>query len=439
MNTTVHSKLLRYTVFCGFVSIILFQCLAFAPISFAAKDDSASKAQEVIILDQELFTIKESLGPYSPKSRAEHVKERIIKVIEQPDFDPSAFKVKITGENVNVVANNTVITTITKADADAAESDQLELAHQYLARIRSFIEANKAKRNFAELVEQVRWQNFSSNLLHVVTTPMALKVVTALIGFMVVMLTAYSVRNSLIKYFPDNSHKYTFSKFVEFIAYFVCLIFITVVFRDVLGNLAVILGAISAGVAFALKEVFISLAGWVAVAFGDLYKVGDRVELGGIKGDVIDITFMRTTLMELGEWVNGDLYTGRIVRTSNSVVFTAPLFNYSRDLPFLWDEIVITLKHGTDLNAARSVLVDVAQDVVGEYVNHAKVHWQMVKNKYVVEDEKLDPIVSLNVTASAFEYTVRYPVDFKERRSTKDKLFEAILERFAKAENIIMA
>ncbi len=420
-----------------FVALFVFFLLGVSCLPAEAKK-ADGKAEDVVILDQSIFTINESLGPYSPRSRAEHVKKRIIKVIEQPDFDPSNFKVKIAGNNVNVVAGDTVITTITPADAEAAETDQMELGHQYLAKIRALVEGNKAKRNFAELVEQVRWQNFSSNLLHMFSTPMALKALTAFLGFLVVMLFAYSIRNSFVKYFPDNSHKYTFSKVVEFAAYFICLIFATVVFRDVLGNLAVILGAISAGVAFALKEVFISLAGWVAIAFGDLFKVGDRVQLGGIKGDVIDITFMRTTLMELGEWVNGDLYTGRIVRISNSVVFTAPLFNYSKDLPFLWDEIVITIKQESDFALARQVLGEVAEEVVGEYVKLAKIHWESVKNKYLVEDERLDPIISLNITSSALEYTVRYPVDFKERRTTKDRLFEEIMKRFDKEETVIL-
>ena len=411
-------------------------CISMEPVE-ARK--SGGKPQDVVILDQTLFTIKESLGPYSPRFRAEHVRKRIIKVIEQPDFDPSNFKVKISGNNVNVLAGDTVITTITPADAEAAETDQMELGHQYLAKIRVLVEGNKAKRNIAELVEQVRWQNFSSNLIHLISTPIALKALTAFLGFLFVMLIAYSIRNSFVKYFPDNSHKYTFSKVVEFAAYFICLIFATVVFRDVLGNLAVILGAISAGVAFALKEVFISLAGWVAIAFGDLFKVGDRVQLGGIKGDVIDITFMRTTLMELGEWVNGDLYTGRIVRIANSVVFTAPLFNYSKDLPFLWDEIVISVKSESEISLVRQVLVDVADEVVGEYVKHAKLHWESVKNKYLVEDERLDPIISLNVSGTTLEYTVRYPVDFKERRVTKDKLFEEIMKRFKSHDEVVLA
>lgn len=412
----------------AFLALQIFQLVTQTAPVYARKH----KPADVVILDQKLFEIKKSLGPYSPSARARHVKSRIVKVVEKKDFDPSNFKVAISGDNLNVMAGDTVITTITKADAQAEGVEQMELGHQYLARIRAFIEANKAKQNFAELVEQVRWQNFSSNLLHILSTPMSLKVGVALLGFLIVMLVGFSIRKSFVTYFVDNSHKYTFTKVVEFSSYFFCLIFTTVVFRDELGNLAVILGAISAGVAFALKEVFVSLAGWVAVAFGDLYKVGDRVQLGGIKGDVIDITFMRTTLMELGEWVNGDLYTGRIVRTANSVVLTAPLFNYSRDLPFLWDEIVVKVKSDSDLKLVRAIMGEVADEILSEYVGEAKMHWESVKDKYLVEDEKLDPIISLAVSADTLEYTLRYPVDFKLRRTTKDLLFEKIMEKIKK-------
>ena len=95
-------------------------------IAPALAKKSAEQPADVVILNQTLFTIRESLGPYSPKSRAEHVQTRIIKVLEQPDFDPANFKVSIAGENVNVMAGSTVLTTITRSDADAADAESTE-------------------------------------------------------------------------------------------------------------------------------------------------------------------------------------------------------------------------------------------------------------------------------------------------------------------------
>ncbi|MCA9815231.1 MAG: mechanosensitive ion channel family protein, partial [Cyanobacteria bacterium HKST-UBA01] len=93
----------------------------------------------------------------------------------------------------------------------------------------------------------------------------------------------------------------------------------------------------------------------------------------------------------------------------------------------------------SDFIQVRKLLEEVADEIVGDYVKHAKVHWQSVRNKYMVEDEKIDPIISLFVTAGSMEYTVRYPVDFKERQITKDRLFEAILSKFSKREDIVLS
>jgi small-conductance mechanosensitive channel len=120
------------------------------------------------------------------------------------------------------------------------------------------------------------------------------------------------------------------------------------IFSASLGKMAVVFGVAGAGIAFALQEVIASLAGWVAISFGNIYNTGDRVQLGGIKGDVIDIGMLRTTMMEIGQWVNADLYNGRIVKIANSFVFKEPVFNYSGDFPFFWDEITVPIKYGCD-------------------------------------------------------------------------------------------
>ena len=135
---------------------------------------------------------------------------------------------------------------------------------------------------------------------------------------------------------------------VTFLGYFTGSIAISMIFSASLGKMAVVFGVAGAGIAFALQEVIASLAGWVAISFGNIYNTGDRVQLGGIKGDVIDIGMLRTTMMEIGQWVNADLYNGRIVKIANSFVFKEPVFNYSGDFPFFWDEITVPIKYGCD-------------------------------------------------------------------------------------------
>ena len=111
--------------------------------------------------------------------------------------------------------------------------------------------------------------------------------------------------------------------------------------EDRLGRLSVTLGVVGAGVAVALQDVIASIAGAFSIAFSRLYTVGDRVQLGNSRGDVIDIGLLRTTLMETGNWVNRDSYNGRMVRIPNSAVLKESVFNYSQGLQFIWDEILV--------------------------------------------------------------------------------------------------
>jgi small-conductance mechanosensitive channel len=114
-------------------------------------------------------------------------------------------------------------------------------------------------------------------------------------------------------------------------------------------------------VALALQEVITSLAGFFAVTLANFYKPGDRVQIGGIRGDVIDVSLIRTTLMEIGGWVDGDLYNGRVVRVTNSFVFKEPVYNYSAEFPFLWDEIHFPVRYGSDYRLTRKVMQEVAE------------------------------------------------------------------------------
>ncbi|MEZ4222780.1 MAG: mechanosensitive ion channel family protein [Polyangiaceae bacterium] len=251
------------------------------------------------------------------------------------------------------------------------------------------------------------------------------------IAFLVVRAVTSLLRRSLSAHVRDGNTRYRLRKLVNGASYLLLLVIVTVIFSDRLGGLTVAFGVAGAGVAFALQEVIASFAGWVALSFANFYRVGDRVQLGGIRGDVIDIGMLRTTLMELGQWVDGDLYNGRIVRVANSFVFKEPVFNYSADFHFLWDEIKVPVKHGSDLTHARSVLDAVAADKLSAYATEAEGNWQELVQKYSIEAATVRPTVTLVANDNWVEFTLRYVVDYKRRRSVKDELFTEILSRFA--------
>jgi small-conductance mechanosensitive channel len=160
------------------------------------------------------------------------------------------------------------------------------------------------------------------------------KIVTFLIGVAIIWILINLLQKKLFTKIKSNDNRYKAKKISSFIGYVLTIIFLTIVFSDKLGGFTVALGVAGAGIAFALQEVIASFAGWLAIMFGGFYNTGDRVQLGGIKGDVMDIGVLRTTIMETGQWVDGDLYNGRIVLIANSYVFKEPVFNYSGDFPF---------------------------------------------------------------------------------------------------------
>lgn len=264
--------------------------------------------------------------------------------------------------------------------------------------------------------------------------PIVGKIIAVILGIIVLAVISKFVKKVLKRRVHESDSRYRANKVVTFISYILAVLLISVIFSDKLGGLTVALGVAGAGIAFALQEVIASVAGWLAIAFAGFYKTGDRVQLGNIKGDVIDIGVLRTTLMETGQWVDGDLYNGRLVRIANSTVFKDPVFNYSGDFPFLWDEIKIPVKYGSDYELARKIILDAGNTVVSAYPEKAKKYWNEMLKNYLLENSSLDTMVTLTANDNWVEFILRYVVDFKKRRITKDNIFTIILKEFEKSE-----
>lgn len=258
--------------------------------------------------------------------------------------------------------------------------------------------------------------------------PTVRRLTALVVGLIVIRVLLSLVRRAVTRRVSDAGMRYRVRKSAAMAGYLVAGLFAAAIFSDKIGGLGVAFGVAGAGIAFALQEVIASLAGWLAVSFGDFYRPGDRIQLGGIRGDVIDVGMLRTTLMECGQWVSGDQYNGRIVRVANSFVFKEPVFNYSADFPFVWDEVMVPLKYGSDYHYAKELLARVADEVVGDYARNAESAWRGVVRKFIIDDAKVTPTVSLSANENWIELTLRYVVDYKGRLRTKDALFTRILE-----------
>lgn len=263
--------------------------------------------------------------------------------------------------------------------------------------------------------------------------PLMGRLIAVIIGFFLVNLLLRFLHRRLESRIRSSDIRYRLHKAIKIFGYLLFTFLVIIVFGEYLRRWKVALGVAGAGVAVALQEVITSIAGWVAISFGGFFSIGDRVQLGGITGDVIDIGILRTTVMETGEWVQGDQYNGRIVRIANSFIFKEPVFNYSGDFPFVWDEITLPIRHGSDYRLAREVIRQAIDEAVGNYHEMAEQSWREMTRKFVIEHAPITPMIMMRITDNWLEFTARYVVDYKKRRTTKDAISMAILEAVEKS------
>jgi hypothetical protein len=243
--------------------------------------------------------------------------------------------------------------------------------------------------------------------------------------FLVFALVAW-IRRILKKKLPDNSMKYKSQKGIEIMGYFLVILITISYFTGSIKDFGLAIGLLTAGITITLQELILSIAGSFYIFFVKVYKPGDRIEINGIKGDVIDIDSIYTTMMEIGEWVSSDNYTGRIVKLSNSFVFKGPVYNYSQDFPFVWDEFNLPIRYGSDMELAKKIIIEVAQDKLSGYVQESIADWKGVVEKYYIEDAQVDPTLAITMTDNWTQMNLRYIVDYKKRRYVKHLLNEEI-------------
>ncbi len=196
------------------------------------------------------------------------------------------------------------------------------------------------------------------------------------------------------------------------------------------------LGLMAAGVAIALKEPLLSIAGRIAIFVGHIYDVGDRIEIDKMKGDVIDIGFFYTRMMEVGAWINADQASGRIVQMANAEVFGHPVFNYTRNFSFIWDEVNLPITYNSNLRAAQEILVRTGREYTREFLQGAQRELQQMQRYFMVQKLELEPIVYLRVTSNWLQLNMRYVVDPKRRRDASNFLYNAIFADIQQRDDI---
>jgi small-conductance mechanosensitive channel len=204
-------------------------------------------------------------------------------------------------------------------------------------------------------------------------------------------------------------------------------------------RLATALGLVTAGLAFALQKVVTAIAGYFVILRGRTFNVGDRITMGGVRGDVIALDFTQTTLMEMGQpppvqtaepamWVQSRQYTGRVVTVSNAAIFDEPVYNYTRDFPYLWEEMVVPITYGADRNRAERILLDVAERHTVSISAMSEEALHEMQRRYFMKPAEMRPKVYLRLTDNWLELTVRFIARDHGIRDLKDTMSRDILK-----------
>ena len=210
-------------------------------------------------------------------------------------------------------------------------------------------------------------------------------------------------------------------------------------------RLATAIGLIGAGLAFALQRVITAVAGYFVILRGKTFNVGDRIVMGGVRGDVIGLTFMQTRIMEMGQppkveegtppamWVHGRQFTGRIVTVTNDQVFDEPVYNYTHEFPYIWDEISLPIHYSQDFATVDRLLLDAARKHALSRRAIGDDEVRRLKDRFGIEVGQIDPAVFWRMTENWLEITVRFLVPDHGVRSIKDEMSREILPGLEKA------
>ena len=204
-------------------------------------------------------------------------------------------------------------------------------------------------------------------------------------------------------------------------------------------SFATYLGLLTAGLAIALQGPITNLAGWIFILWRRPFEVGDRIQIGEHIGDVIDVRIFQFTVLELGNWVEADQSTGRILHIPNGKVFSEALANYTKGFEYIWHEIPVLVTFESNWEKAKTLLQEIADRHAAHLSEAAAERVRQAGRRFMIRYAKLTPIVYTRVEGSGVLLTIRYLSKPRHRRSSEHAIWEDILKAFAEHPDIEFA
>ena len=233
--------------------------------------------------------------------------------------------------------------------------------------------------------------------------------------------------------------QYHLRKVIEYTTFFIGLLIIGNLWVSNFQSVTTFLGLLSAGIAIALKDIFVNIAGWAFIYLRKPFDVGDRIQIGDVKGDVIDLRLFQFSLLEIGNWVDADQSTGRVVHVPNGKVFTDAQANYSIGFNYIWNEQVIYITLKSDFKKAKAILLDILNTHLKDELKMAEKEFLKAKHEHLIVYKQFTPMIFTDITERGIQLSMRYLCNPKKRRMMAHTITESILERLGPEDNIRIA
>jgi small-conductance mechanosensitive channel len=272
-----------------------------------------------------------------------------------------------------------------------------------------------------------------------VAPSLQLKLFSTVIILFVGWLLQRVIIRLLVDKFDDIKIRYQWKKIVKYIVVTFAIILLIRTWFGAFDSIGTYFGLLSAGLAIAFQDLLVNLAGWIFILIRKPFSVGDRIEIGGVIGDVIDVRIFQFSVIEIGNWVDADQSTGRIIHIPNGTVFKTHQANFTAGFEYIWHEIPVLVTFESNWKKAKEILTEAVNKHAVNLSSEAERQIKEAAKKFLIFYKTLTPIVYTTVKDSGVLLTIRYLSHVRKRRATEEMIWEEILDRFAKHKDIDFA
>ncbi len=260
------------------------------------------------------------------------------------------------------------------------------------------------------------------------------------IAIVVIMIILRKILISIIAKNTDDPKTVYYSKrIIGYSSTFLLVLILCAIWIKGFGSIGTYLGIASAGIAIALHETIANIAGWLFILWRKPFVIGDRIEIGNTKGDVIDLRLFQFSMVEVGNWVEAEQSTGRIVHVPNSQVLKERTANYHGGFNYIWNEIHVLVTFESDWEKTREILERIAKEKIESSSKQAEAQLRQAAERYMIHFSKLTPAVYMSARDSGVLFSIRYILNPRRRRGSEQAIWEEILREFDKHPDIDLA